>query len=1118
MGIKMKNIVLFLITGLVLNACNFKSVDKQNHEAAKTAEFVTAVKDDAVDIKSDPNWLKEIYDLMTQKDYGSVIRKSSDLLGNAKTFQELNTEKVKEGTALLGYYNFSLLENLKAGSNKNGFENYLSWALKGCDKNLQGCESISFLKRDSKSVSVITEILKQKKDSLKITEYYSLIQLGFEVNNQIRTKELEMFYIVKGKEYYDYLDKAGVGERDNKERHTHLFQLILSQNKIDKSDPKMVDWLKQLNPWKYSRYDQSYTVLGSFKIFEVAAKSFIYDDKKLSTSLSQVITELKTTKDSLGISFYTSLKEIKADIARGQKEEDLKILNDDEQKKVKLSLIKAQVIKNFKINMETLLADSFYSEYFYLVDRLFRGHIGVDEANLFWEGTNKSEADVTRVIELYSKIELLKMIFKTNTYMGEIFKQKDIPNDRLFEQVVNRSQPITDEWSIFLTRIEKLTIFVKQKIDSKKSAMADTEKSLLSIGRNVKYLATYPNMMVIGDTMIDLQAELTVASFWGIPIKIDPKQVMKIILDGKIEQPWFIFGGDSSSLNKTETIFSYFFGLESGVFDFFALLKNNTTGKAAKLKFFQNAVKRTLSEETTALKKAIETMEDQNTNKDVAFQNTMITCGLVKKGDLDFSMTAPAEDIKKYLLFGNSTNSTIQTLYNLYNSGPIGQYMNFRDGFESLVIQIRSMMEILALKLTSDVDKQALADLNKEMESYEELKRRFYEVAVEQHHKVSGCLNKLVKLEMDRTLQIYEMEASFFGKVYDEAAKIRAATDPKQKKDLLEAAKSSLSLGANDIVADQQYIFSNWSLIKRVIEYSKNLKPAGLFDLPDQTTQDQIDLAMFPPIPFIDFVSKKLYSRDEFISFALRTVLAQSTDRFRWINTMGELTPLFNKMSSVMSLYNLRYDVDTSKTKAKAISVEEVIEEAGNILKFISIGAREEKVLSYLKLRSRDTKDKLVGILFDSPDSEFKGVMDSSFEKWMQGATDMKEATNFYNDMANLEKFVFPIPENVIGIVESKYRRKVEAMNTRIREIFAGLEAIEKSTKVEDYQVRYELNEGTRGLYSPSLIKEGNYRILSKIVVEDARKTLNNFHKVKTGECYLKTTKENCFIKRAKTK
>jgi hypothetical protein len=1111
-----KHFTLVLATTLILSACNFKKVEKQSHEGPKQTEVVTDTRGDLVDIQNDPNWLNNIYEDMNKKDFSAVIRQASGILNDEKKFDELDSKKVNDGSALLGYYNYSMLENFKATKTDAGADAYLKWALKGCEKDLHGCESLRFLKRDQRSVAVITEILKLKEKTLKIDEYYKIIQLGFEVNNRLRTVELEMLYILRGKEYFEYLNAAGKPEAESRERHAKLFQIILSQNVIDRKDSKISEWLKKLEPWRYSAFDKSYTQLGSVKVFEVAAKGFIYEDKKLSLGLKQVINDLKGTKDSLGISFHDSVLEIQNDIAKGREEAKFKTLSDDDKKKVRVAVVKATVLNSFKISIEELASDSFYNEYFYVVDRLYRGHLGLEEANLFWEGTEKRQDYLDHTIRLYFKFEFMKMLFNTNIYMGNVFKQKDIPNEKLFDQVVNRSQTINDEWAMFLSRVETMAIFAKQKANGKKSVMEDTESVLRSISRNVKYLSIYPNMMMINDIMIDQEAEIKVKSFWGNEFKVTPKEFMKNMINGKIEEPWFIFGGDATPLNKTETVFAYYFGLESGVFDTFSIVtEDGGVKRSSKIEFFQNAVKRTLSEETSKLKQSIETMESMNSNSDVAFQNIMATCDLVKKGDLDFEVKFPAEDLQKYLLFGNMKNSTLSKLYNLYDSGPISEYRRFRDDYESLNLQISSMMEILAQKLNSEADKQIIDDLRKEIASYEELKAKFFNVAVDQHKKASDCLNKLVLMERDRTLSVYELETEHFGKVFDEADKLRKMTDAKAKKDAHDAIKASMKMGVNDAITDGQYVFSQWSLISRVMAYSQVLKPTVTFDLPDQQTVDGYGLKAMM-VPFRDIGTKRLFTRDEFISYGLRTIQANSPSSFQWITTMIETHPLILKMESVMSLYNLSYDIEGDKAKGK-ITANDILVEAKNILSLIGITEREAKVLQLMKMKSRETKDKLVGVLFDSPDSEFKGILDSSFGKWIQVDNDMNEAADFYKAMANLEKFVFPIPAEVNGVLEGKYRDRVKSMDSRLSDILGSLIGLEKSTKASDYSIRYELNEGERGRYSPDMIQDGNFRLISAEVLKNAQRKINDFHNVRTGECFKsQTTAKNCFSKHGK--
>lgn len=1061
---------ILMLSGFIAG-CNFNKVERAQHEAAIDTELKVGAPDAREGVvklaqKDLDSQVQQIYKKMTAKDYLGVAHDSYKMLTDPKRFQYLSLHNQISGDALLGYYNYSLLELLKQRQGGPELSNYKELALKGCSERLKACESITYLQRDPRSVVLITEILKAEESKLSVEEYYRLVGLGVEVNGRVRSVALENYYLKRGNEYFEFLDKKGSERKEDLDRHVRLFQLILTHFTLDPKDGTSRKWIEDSNPWKYSKSSRSSSVLGSNKLFALASAQSIYSGNHLTKSLNEAIENMKSTADGLGESFYSTVQSM------SQKP------------------IAAKALNRLKIETSEVLAPSFYNEYFFLIDRLYRGHLDLEEANLFWEGTRKDPEGFSKVLQPYVKIEFMKMVFRTFDYVVRVFQNSKTTNNQLFDEVINKSRLITDDWSQLLSRIQNIYNFVRPKSTEKESKFNQDLKFLSSINNTVKYFSIYPNMLAVGDIMIALQGEVKIKSFWDFDFTINPKEVMMQLIDGTVEKPWFIFGGDTAPLNKTELLVSFFFGSQAGLFDFFRQIKDeNGAPLVSEEKFFANTIKRTLSEDTNRLTRAVEDLEQYVNNRKVDFESAAAVCAPLEKKNYDFSVQFDAEDLAKWSLFGTFDGFLIGRMVELFAGGPIGVFAEIRDAYESRLIQIKSMMEIIETNLEGEDAKKFSAALEKEVAYYEGIKKRFYQNSMALHRKVSTCLNEMMSKERERALDFYESESKFFSGVYFEAVK--------SLQNNLQNIGAGQPKPTNNLRIDNGYfVYTEWDLLQRLMATSALLKPKVVFNEPRKESKDALALHLFR-VPFFNSDTAKLLSQEEFVSYALRGITSQDTTRFAWLKKTGNLHPLTLKLRNMMDLYNMGFDLEKQKSKVDRITVEEILKEGAFYLSHIGISDREAKVLKSLRLRSRESKDTLVGVLFDGPDSGFRGILDFAFDKWAHADSDLKEGLDYYSAKVNLDGFSFEVPAPIWKIIEAKYKRKIKSLDSRIEEILSGITNFQKVVPESSLQVTYELSS-TGGVYSPRLIQDGHYGLVSKPLVDNLRKAMDNFHNTKT--------------------
>ncbi len=1049
----MKKLLIYILTvfSWLMTGCNFNQVDRTKHDEAVQTELKTFSVDNSKDEKKENFELtaKDIYEKMNAHEHFQVVARCRQLMTDPKSFEFLSITNKQLGVTVLGYYNFSLMELVRTNKQGEELNHYKKWLLQGCNAKLQNCETISLLRRDPRSVLLVLEIIKIASTSPDLDEYYKLIEVGKQVHGWVANPALETAYLQRGQEYFDYLEQQGSKRQSDLDRHIRIFQMSLGNFTFSSKDKSMKPWLAKINAWKYSKSERSSAALGSIKLFSAMAKNYMYDKGNLDKNLSESLLALKSAKDQLGDSFDTSLKLMLKDSA------------------------KTKAMKKLGIDFQFALSSEFYNEYFYVIDRLYRGHLDLEDANVFWDGSKKEEENFSKILQTYVRIEFIKMVFNTSEYVVQVFQKNDIPNEKLFEEVINKSQPTTEDWAQLLSRFQNIYNFVKPKSHGNGSKLIKDATFLNSFNKTIKYFAINPNMFAIGNIMIDLEAEVTVKSFWGILFKVNPKEIMQQLIDGAIDKPWFIFGGDSSPLNKTDLMMSFYFGVQAGLFDFFKNVKDaNSAPRVTEAKFFASAIRRTLSEDTSKISRAIEQLEDYAQNRVTSFEKAGEFCKPLQDKNTNFTLQFDTVDLAKWSLFGTADDFLIKDLREFYSKGPLATFSEVRNVYESRLIQIKSMMEIIEKTQDGgDESRKLSAEIKKEVAQYDLIKKKFFVAAIQQHRRVSTCLNEMMLMERERSLDFYENEIKFFSTVYDEKVKTT------NEKGL--------------------YVYTELDLLNRLKAYSSKLKPSIVFNDPTDTDKAQLGLKLYV-VPFVDIATSRLFSKEEFVSYALRGLASTELKKYDWLRMTGEMSPLTAKLESMLALYNMRFDLDQIGPRADHISPGEILKHAAFQLKYIGISEREAKILRILGQRSRETKDKMLKVLFKVPDSEFIGILDSSLDKWLQTDTDLKEGLDFYSAKINLGGLSFETPDSIWKIVESKYKKKIISLDRKVDEIIKSLENFKQEVPEQSLTITYELSE-TGGKYSPTLIKDGHYGVISKNLVDKLKGVMQNFHKAQTN-------------------
>lgn len=1055
-----KSVSLVLALSAIMG-CQFKSTPKNDHEAAKDTSVKTS--DDMMAKPVGPMNLKQNYELAkslqadnkTADKTQNALKIYNDLQShilNTKVLDEPKNQNSQEMSAALSYFNLAFLTLAERKAlPTDALENYIKIITRGCDAQLKHCLYLGFFNKDHNTSRIL--ILKteqideaiEKSSSPAISDvraYYRYLLIAYDLRNRVKSFELDFMFAKRAQLYANLLaalpkDQILPGEKEQIEKIGRSFEIVINELQNHKANPKVQDFINKFNPWTYSRLNADVFNYGTSKIFSLAAQTQLYTEKgEVNPALLEAIKKSQTGADKFGPSFTELVAELKAE---------------------RNPLTSTFISKD--INTQ--------SEIFFMVDRLYRGHLSPEDVNELWQGAARKKGttaslELLNTIDNYTKVQILKMLKETNNYVKSIYTKGDYGPRTMIEKVLENSRDLYSQWSDVLARIDKLKVFAERSVQTNtqtKAKLEETKNLIESLPRNIKYLAVYPQMMIMSYFLKKLDAVLKIFSWFGV-VEIPAGTVVQAFLEGFL-QPWFHFGNDEIPLNQVELLFAFSYALEGGVFETFQGEQNKE--KVTYENFFKSVVREYLASDKEVLTNARQRMNDftRKTN----YLKFMGICNGTEK-----SHEIPYSEVGSSIFTGNlhtDSNALLQTMHEFYkfqDNSPayVLAYSSALFPRKKMFVQAMGQIlsEFLAKTNYSAADRKKILDeTDREVSSIQEELLNYYNRVATEHKKINDCYNLLAKTEIKYRLSLIKQEREYLEKVYDSLLIIKNSSDTKAA---TEKIQKDLGLSLDSIEAGPSYRYTKRGLNERLIARMKNLPHSiNVTTMLGEEELRKLDMSVRLDLN----KDGKTLSKQEFVKLAMYNLNGQS----QFLNFMWDPTYLsarVMKLSSIGMMY--ASGVYLGLDESKRVSAKDVMKESFEVTSLIDINAEEKDLLESMGLDTKAKSEEINKLIKTTTD--FKGLFDTSFEglkyfgavKSPSGILNpLDHALEFYQTYTGVGFFTFKPDDQIFSRLKKSYATSVNNYSAVFGDFLKAVEDCEKTPQTycpSDLAITYHLS------------------------------------------------------------
>lgn len=442
----------------------------------------------------------------------------------------------KDNARSLVLLNQLLLQELKKDTQnqtiKSLRDEYLSIFIYHCAFDRTECNGLDFFSQASNTADFIAEALIAK-PNMDVRTYYKYIYIAFTLKNRHYNKKLLELFVSRSGEYWESIRNQGYKEED-------LFISMLNLSVVQLAENGESDLARELL-YKLHFFDFSLTSLTSDQLIEgrflmrlAASADYFYSvDGNLNPQLKQAMVR-QEQESSSGRYKLNRLQSNKGDLLRAL---------------------------NF-------LPPDVESESYYIIDRLFEGHINIDMALILWSSvSNKNLDQFKNLVQRYVRLQFLNTLSITSDLAHELFNNPHIQTERLLSHAFSSSTRIRPYWLDFKSNSKKLSQFVYTAIRdfNDETLKKEFEDFFGSLDRNIKFTSVYPQLMVIFYRLSQESFELSIPFSTK---KLYSRDILTMLFAGEIP-PFFQYSDDMSALTPYEILYSFDMALKIGVFEAF---------------------------------------------------------------------------------------------------------------------------------------------------------------------------------------------------------------------------------------------------------------------------------------------------------------------------------------------------------------------------------------------------------------------------------------------------------------------------------------------------------------------------------------------------------------------
>jgi len=425
----------------------------------------------------------------------------------------------------LHQYNLQLLKEI--GQNDPSvaadLKYYESQLIAGCDVELVGCTNLKAFRRSPLSSAVAQHIAKGKTE---VIEHYRFLMLAFEIKNAAYDHALVMLYLRRAQEYADALDQQK--KQDLLLRHGRVLTSLLLDFKDRARADEVATVLAQFKIWEFSRNKPGLLGASNTVLFGLASRGYLYVNGALNPSLVKFIEASEKNPDS----FSNRLA------ALGQK-------------------------SPYLVNGSDVVKLPPKDEYFYMVDRLFRGDLALDDAAAIWNASNKDGAKLAKFLKAVLYVELLTTVSAANRGMRDFFtRAQNLPTKKLLTDAMERSAELIPLFQSLLARAKVVRDFSSRALQNSKDMelFRDVATQYDSLDNNIKFMATYPQMLMLAYHLSKAKFEMTVR-FYFFSYVLDSATILQNMMSG-IYGPWFGYSNNDRAISSMDILYSLYFAFQ----------------------------------------------------------------------------------------------------------------------------------------------------------------------------------------------------------------------------------------------------------------------------------------------------------------------------------------------------------------------------------------------------------------------------------------------------------------------------------------------------------------------------------------------------------------------------
>ena len=944
-----------------------------------------------------------------------------------------------------------------------------------------------------------------------IEKRYLILSMGVRKRSQYQDPKFQFAYLKYARLFAIYLAWAKaqpVCPGDNHssmstsylaEVHSQIFETIIAKyTPADLQSAEFHDFVENFKPWGFSRKKSDIFQYGTGVMFDLATKCCLYVDTartQMVPSMGQAIAESQNDRDTFGPSFVQMIDDI-----RTQHQDHLF-------KNLGLTELVAKIENSrpaLKSPEKTFPAGTFFNEYFFIVDRVFRGDLSTDEAMMVLRSSNsaRARAELPLMVTNYVKIYLADLVMETNRFMASIYAS-DIASDKIFEEALVRSREITGRWYTIQAQadlLDKMMNSYFKNLNTPESEYKDADETLKAINRNIHYIAAFPNMIVMTYFLAKMKGTIEVHTWWGT-VKVVADTVLQEFFDGRVAGTWFRFGKDPEALDRAMLLYSLEYLLSTeGLKAFVAKDDSSATG-SARSKFFDLIFSKYIGESIGELRKSLADYKN-STASDADFNMAKAICAY-ESGKIS---SAPHQAINfldlRDFTYAGLGHASVNAVSGARPTGTLKVLSQFLTGAKdiagSMIAKLEArktyakvMIDIIEADLIrkgeiqKDEPHPDLVKARAILTDLDQLQFDFAQQFLVNHKAYFDCALNLRELERRRANRLYDEERAHLGMIYDMIKPLAEMTDATVLKNAVDKINAGFFRAANspykfDQLDGLNYRMSQYDLLMRVkarvesdiftnisakemknyagdVKMNARSRPVTVY-MPEGIVRE--DMYSKGTATSITFKGVTAQDREDFITDGLNMLRGTKEAYIQWGGNLQVDTTLEDYLDTLESIY-LFQPTATDKDNSNRLSAKDL---ADPFVKFVSASTMDSYDVEYAKIfgtSGRRAKEFYQNRWFENDGVTrlplYYSLMNDLFNKAsisVDGSgSDVSEAVHFAQQFNSLQAFVFkpstvkgdPNTHTVAASVKVHYGDRIHNRIARVGELYTYLSRQESS-------------------------------------------------------------------------